>query len=67
LKKNKYFVESRHSDVIQRLLKDSVIQECLINTGEELVSQSSSSGDVTQKMIKINMLDEQQNQIQFPT
>jgi len=67
LKKNKYFVESRHSDVIQRLLKDSVIQECLINTGEEIASQSSSSGDVTQKMIKINMLDEQQNQIQFPT
>ncbi|KAH7714790.1 Ssl2p [Aphelenchoides avenae] len=30
LKHNRYFVESRHSDVIQKLLKDKVIQECLI-------------------------------------
>ncbi|KAL3092361.1 hypothetical protein niasHS_007570 [Heterodera schachtii] len=29
LKKNAYFVESRHSDIVQRLLKDKVIQECL--------------------------------------
>ncbi|KJH42646.1 DNA repair helicase rad25 [Dictyocaulus viviparus] len=30
LKHNRYFVESRHSDVIQRLLKDKVIQSCIL-------------------------------------
>ncbi|KAK6102285.1 DNA repair helicase rad25 family protein [Brugia pahangi] len=30
LKYNRYFIESRHSDVIQTLLKDKVIQQCLI-------------------------------------
>ncbi|CAI4230565.1 unnamed protein product [Auanema sp. JU1783] len=30
LKHNRYFVESRHSDVIQKLLKDSVIQSCIL-------------------------------------
>uniref|UniRef100_A0A914GZY6 General transcription and DNA repair factor IIH helicase/translocase subunit XPB n=1 Tax=Globodera rostochiensis TaxID=31243 RepID=A0A914GZY6_GLORO len=30
LKKNAYFVESRHSDIVQRLLKDKVIQDCLV-------------------------------------
>uniref|UniRef100_A0A0R3RQ35 General transcription and DNA repair factor IIH helicase/translocase subunit XPB n=1 Tax=Elaeophora elaphi TaxID=1147741 RepID=A0A0R3RQ35_9BILA len=29
LKYNRYFIESRHSDVIQTLLKDKVIQQCL--------------------------------------
>lgn len=29
LKHNRYFVESRHSDVVQALLKDKVIQQCL--------------------------------------
>lgn len=31
LKKNSYYVESRQSDVIQKLLKDKVIQECLVD------------------------------------
>lgn len=31
LKKNAYFVESRQSDVIQKLLKDKIIQECLVD------------------------------------
>ncbi|RCN28029.1 DNA repair helicase rad25 [Ancylostoma caninum] len=30
LKHNRYFVESRHSDVIQKLLKDKVIQSCIL-------------------------------------
>lgn len=30
LKYNRYFIESRHSDVIQTLLKDKVIQQCLV-------------------------------------
>jgi DNA excision repair protein ERCC-3 len=30
LKHNRYFVESRHSDVIQKLLKDPKIQECVL-------------------------------------
>ncbi|VDN60863.1 unnamed protein product [Dracunculus medinensis] len=29
LKHNRYFIESRHSDVIQNLLKDKMIQQCL--------------------------------------
>ncbi|VDN04968.1 unnamed protein product [Thelazia callipaeda] len=29
LKYNRYFIESRHSDVVQTLLKDKVIQQCL--------------------------------------
>lgn len=28
LKHNKYFVESTHPEVLQKLLKDPVIQEC---------------------------------------
>lgn len=31
LKHNRYFVESRHSDVMQKLLKDSVIQSCILD------------------------------------
>ncbi|MCP9257535.1 DNA excision repair protein haywire [Dirofilaria immitis] len=30
LKYNRYFIESRHSDVIQTLLKDKIIQQCLV-------------------------------------
>lgn len=31
LKHNRYFIESRHSDVIQKLLKDPVIQKCILD------------------------------------
>ena len=31
LKHNRYFVESRHSDVMQKLVKDPVIQSCMLN------------------------------------
>ncbi|CAD5233663.1 unnamed protein product [Bursaphelenchus xylophilus] len=30
LKKNRYFIESPHSDVVQKLLKDPVIQTCIL-------------------------------------
>ena len=42
LKKNLYFVESRHSDVIQKLLKDAVIQECLPIEGTPTVGGITS-------------------------
>ncbi|PAV84038.1 hypothetical protein WR25_14467 isoform B [Diploscapter pachys] len=31
LKHNRFFIESRHSDVIQKLLKDKVIQQCILD------------------------------------
>lgn len=44
LKHNKYFVESPHPEVLQKLLKDPVIQECRLRRtaeegGEELITQ----------------------------
>lgn len=36
LKKNKFFIESRQSDFIQKLLKDKVIQKCLVGENAEL-------------------------------
>ncbi|KAJ8924835.1 hypothetical protein NQ315_000989 [Exocentrus adspersus] len=44
LKRNKYFVESPHPEILQKLLKDPVIQECRLrrnveNEGEELITQ----------------------------
>ncbi|VDM60488.1 unnamed protein product [Angiostrongylus costaricensis] len=36
LKHNRYFVESRHSDVIQKLLKDKVIQSCILEDEKPL-------------------------------
>lgn len=35
LKHNRYFIESSHSDVIQKLLKDSVIQTCMLEEKPE--------------------------------
>lgn len=35
LKHNKYFVESQHAEVIQKLLKDPVIQQCRLRRDEE--------------------------------
>lgn len=49
LKHNKYFVESPHPEVLQKLLKDPVIQECRLrrnleneNEGEEFITQVST-------------------------
>jgi DNA excision repair protein ERCC-3 len=35
LKHNKYFVESPHPDVLQKLLKDPIIQQCRLRRNEE--------------------------------
>lgn len=45
LKQNKYFVESSHPEVLQKLLKDPVIQECRLrhsDGGDELLESSIS-------------------------
>uniref|UniRef100_A0A5S6QGH3 General transcription and DNA repair factor IIH helicase/translocase subunit XPB n=1 Tax=Trichuris muris TaxID=70415 RepID=A0A5S6QGH3_TRIMR len=39
LKENRYFVESNHPDVIQKLLKDPVIQECIFDLGSAVVKK----------------------------
>lgn len=44
LKHNKYFVESPHPDILQKILKDPVIQECRLKRsaeaeGEEFITQ----------------------------
>ena len=38
LKHNRYFVESGHPEVLQKLLKDPVIQECRLRTKDTAVS-----------------------------
>lgn len=35
LKHNKYFIESPHPEILQKLLKDPVIQNCRLKRGEE--------------------------------
>ncbi|XP_014279590.1 general transcription and DNA repair factor IIH helicase/translocase subunit XPB isoform X1 [Halyomorpha halys] len=39
LKHNKYFIESPFPDVLQKLLKDPVIQECRLRRDAELITQ----------------------------
>lgn len=36
LKHNKYFIESPHPEVIQKLLKDPVIQECRLKKDADM-------------------------------
>lgn len=46
LKHNRYFVESPFPDVIQKLLKDPVIQNCRLKRGDDdLLVSESTSGD----------------------
>ena len=47
LKHNRYFVESRHSDVIQKLLKDPVVKSCVLQkaTNEDPVSKADEPRD----------------------
>lgn len=45
LKKNLYYIESRQSEVVQKLLKDPVISTCLL-TGE---AETTQTADVAQK------------------
>ncbi|KAK0417240.1 hypothetical protein QR680_012900 [Steinernema hermaphroditum] len=49
LKHNRYFVESRHSDVMQKLLRDAVIQKCLVSDSEttNLQTMSGTQGKIT--------------------
>jgi len=42
LKQNRYYIESAHADVLQKLLKDHVIQECRLRRTEETVLEESS-------------------------
>jgi DNA excision repair protein ERCC-3 len=51
LKENKYFVESSYPDVLQKLLKDPVIQECRLRRSENdnalmesTISKASGAG-----------------------
>lgn len=48
LKHNRYFVESQFPDVIQKLLKDPVIQECRLRNSAE----ASADGLITQTQTK---------------
>uniref|UniRef100_F1KWF4 General transcription and DNA repair factor IIH helicase/translocase subunit XPB n=1 Tax=Ascaris suum TaxID=6253 RepID=F1KWF4_ASCSU len=50
LKHNRYFVESRHSDVIQTLLKDKVIRQCLV---EEKPAEEVPQTDLAMEKIQI--------------
>ncbi|CAH1955967.1 unnamed protein product [Acanthoscelides obtectus] len=59
LKHNKYFVESPFPDVLQKLLKDPVIQECRLrrnieNESEELITQ-----------VNINQVQDKKNVVTF--
>ncbi|VDL84734.1 unnamed protein product [Nippostrongylus brasiliensis] len=54
LKHNRYFVESRHSDVIQKLLKDKVIQSCILE--EKPVEETQT------QIEKINFPQEQRKE-----
>ncbi len=55
LKHNRYFVESRYSDVIQKLVKDPVIQGCMLS---EVGQPSEISGDTEQMvcLLAVNKL-----------
>ncbi|EDW80044.1 uncharacterized protein Dwil_GK12273 [Drosophila willistoni] len=50
LKHNKYFIESPHPEVLQKLLKDPVIQKCRLirNEGEEFIQGTMDGKAITQ-------------------
>lgn len=52
LKHNKYFVESPHPEVLQKLLKDPVIQECRLRINVENETES----DELIKQVSVNIL-----------
>uniref|UniRef100_A0A183EC17 Helicase_C_3 domain-containing protein n=1 Tax=Gongylonema pulchrum TaxID=637853 RepID=A0A183EC17_9BILA len=56
LKYNRYFIESRHSDVVQTLLKDKVIQQCLID------DKPMGTTDLQQKKLQIPGTQKQQEE-----
>ncbi|KAF6210024.1 hypothetical protein GE061_015779 [Apolygus lucorum] len=48
LKHNKYFIESPFPEVLQKLLKDPVIQECRLRRDAEMITQTEIKKPVTQ-------------------
>uniref|UniRef100_A0A146LTX2 General transcription and DNA repair factor IIH helicase/translocase subunit XPB n=4 Tax=Lygus hesperus TaxID=30085 RepID=A0A146LTX2_LYGHE len=48
LKHNKYFIESPFPEVLQKLLKDPVIQECRLRRDAEMITQIETKKPVTQ-------------------
>lgn len=51
LKHNKYFVESPHPEILQKLLKDPVIQECRLRR----TTEEEGDGFITQVQDKKNI------------
>ncbi|EGT46469.1 hypothetical protein CAEBREN_17583 [Caenorhabditis brenneri] len=58
LKHNRYFVESRHSDVMQKLLKDAVIQSCIL---DDRIEPAQEEDQPTQEKIKFSHGNENEN------
>ena len=48
LKHNRYFVESTHPEVLQKLLKDPVIQECRLKQPVAVTDTTTSLGNLCQ-------------------
>ncbi|KAM3722491.1 General transcription and DNA repair factor IIH helicase subunit XPB [Dirofilaria immitis] len=59
LKYNRYFIESRHSDVIQTLLKDKIIQQCLV---EDKPAIEVPQTDINMEKIQIPGTQQQQQE-----
>lgn len=62
LKHNKYFVESPHPDILQKLLKDPVIQECRLrrnveNEGDDLITQVSNCNILDSKIYIVSVTE----------
>lgn len=45
LKHNQYFVESPHPEVLQKMLKDPVVQECRLRRNVDAVDGSAENED----------------------
>ncbi|XP_072324777.1 general transcription and DNA repair factor IIH helicase/translocase subunit XPB isoform X2 [Scyliorhinus torazame] len=59
LKHNRYFVESTHPDVIQKLLQDKIIKECRLRS-EEGDETELIMGTVSSKSAMLEMIEELQ-------
>ncbi|XP_063224122.1 general transcription and DNA repair factor IIH helicase subunit XPB [Bacillus rossius redtenbacheri] len=55
LKHNRYFVESPHPEVLQKLLKDPVIQECRLRRNVDEEENVTADGFITQQQDKKNV------------
>lgn len=63
LKHNKYFVESPYPEVLQKLLKDPVIQECRLRKNiedekEEIITNIQSKTKIPQVIISYQCTNE---------